>query len=65
MNKIELSISEEKIWHRKEKSKRKADRITAILLISMGMSSWEVSELLMLDEDSIRNFRTRFEQRNN
>lgn len=68
MNKIELTLSEEeelKSLHRKEKNKRKADRIKAILLLSKGMSAREVSELLLLDEDSVRNFKTRFEQRNN
>lgn len=42
MNNVELSKSEEKELkdqHRKEKNKRKADRIKNILLLSKNMSS--------------------------
>ncbi len=41
--------------HRQQKVKRIADRLKSILLLDKGFSYVEVSDLLLLDENTIRN----------
>ncbi len=48
--------------HRLTKNKRAADRIKAVYLLSRGKTAREIAEVLMLDEDSIGNYRKRYEQ---
>lgn len=48
--------------HRLTKNKRAADRIKAVYLLSRGKTPREIAEVLMLDEDSIGNYRKRYEQ---
>lgn len=48
--------------HRLTKDKRAADRIKAVYLVSRGKSAREIAEVLMLDEDSIGNYRKRYEE---
>lgn len=48
--------------HRLQKNKRAADRIKAVYLLSRGKTPREIAEVLMLDEDSIGNYRKRYEQ---
>lgn len=47
--------------HRLTKNKRAADRMKAVYLLSRGKSAREIAEVLMLDEDSIGNYRKRYE----
>ena len=47
--------------HRLTKDKRAADRIKAVYLLSRGKSAREIAEVLMLDEDSVGNYRKRYE----
>ncbi len=49
--------------HKKEKNKRRADRIKMILLLNKGFSQKEVSELLLLDEDTITTWKNKFQNR--
>jgi hypothetical protein len=54
---INLSIIDEtslKQMHKFEKNKKKADRIKTILLLNKGFSYKEVSEILLLDDKTIR-----------
>ena len=48
--------------HRLTKNKRAADRIKAVYLLSRGKTPREIAEVLMLDEDSIGNYRKRYEE---
>lgn len=47
--------------HRTAKTKHDADRIKAVYLLSRGKSAREVAEVLMLDEDTVHNYRRRYE----
>lgn len=47
--------------HRLVKDKREADRIKAIYLLSLGKTRQEIAEVLMLDEDTIDNYKNRYE----
>ncbi len=46
--------------HKSLKDKRQADRIKIILLLQMGFSQIEVSEMLLLDEDTITKWKQIF-----
>jgi transposase len=46
--------------HRRERNKRKAYRINVICLLGQGWSAKSVSEALLLDEDTIRNYGSRY-----
>ena len=50
----ELAILREA--HRKEKKKRLADRLKAVYLLGSGWTAQKVSEALLVDEDTIRNW---------
>lgn len=49
-------IAELKTQHRKCKDKRHAYRLNCILLLNRGMSLKEISDLLLLDEDTIQRY---------
>ena len=51
-----------KVTHKTTKKKREADRIKAIILLSTGWSVREVAEVLMLDDDTIRNYLSRYKE---
>lgn len=60
-----IDISKEDIeflkrLHKTVKDKRKADRIKLILMLHKGFSQKEVSELLLLDEDTITKWKMNF-----
>ena len=64
---LELSPSDLldfKMLHKSEKNKRRADRIKLILLLHKGFSQIEASELLLIDEDTITTWKTKFLNRN-
>lgn len=42
--------------HKKERSCRNADRIRAILLLDSGWTCEQVAEVLLLDDQTIRNY---------
>lgn len=46
--------------HRKEKNKRIADRLKTILYLSKGLSYGQISELLFLEDNTIRNHYERY-----
>ena len=46
--------------HRLSTNKRDADRIKAVYLLSRGKTPQEIAEVLMLDEDTIDNYRKRY-----
>jgi transposase len=65
MDEFELPAGELKhlrIQHRAMKKKRDADRIKAIVLLGSGWTAAQVCEALLLDQDTIRRYRTRYEQ---
>jgi len=60
-----LKIKEKEIialWeaHRRAENKRDADRIKAVYLLANGYEKEEVAEILMLDEDTINNYKKRY-----
>jgi transposase len=64
MQKIILSpehILSLRTLHRATKDRRKADRIKTILFLHQGFTITETAELLMLDEETIRIIRDRFD----
>ena len=61
----EFTLSQEEISnlkkaHRKVKKKREADRIKALILLGTGWTIREVAEVLLLDDDTIRNYVIRY-----
>lgn len=52
-----------KTLHKQTKERRQADRIKLILLLHQGYSQREISEILLLDEDTITLWVRRFEER--
>jgi len=54
LNKKDLQIL--RLAHRRARKKRDADRIKAVYLLGKGWSLTDVSEALMLDEDSLRHY---------
>jgi len=63
-NKFKLSTEEIvslRIEHRQAKKKRDADRIKAIVLLATGWTARQVAEVLFMDDDTIRNYRIRYE----
>ena len=63
LNLSPIELEELKTLHKKEKNKRRADRIKMILLLNKGFSQKEVSELLLLDEDTITTWKKKFQKR--
>lgn len=64
MNKLTLSPSEIialKQAHRACKDKRAADRIKAVYSLGMGFSVEDVVSILMLDEETLRNYIKRYQ----
>lgn len=47
--------------HKLARDRRAADRIKAVLLIDSGLSFDKVSEYLLLDDQTIRNYLKRYE----
>lgn len=59
MTKLTLSsqqIAELKIAHKTAKTKRDADRIKTILLLDKGWSPVQIANVLLLDDETIRNY---------
>lgn len=48
--------------HRQAKNKTDADRIKAIYSLAIGHSIAQVASILMIDEETLRNYKTRYEQ---
>ena len=46
--------------HKTEKNKKMADRIKAILLFDKGYSQRQISEILLIDEDTVCHWFKRF-----
>lgn len=64
MNKLILTESqtnELRRAHRAAKNKKDADKIKAVYLLSRGKSAQEIAEVLMLDIDTVGNYRKRYE----
>jgi transposase len=53
-------IAEIQKLHRRCTVKRYADRLKALLLLNKGFSCIEVGEILLLDDDTIRNYRNQY-----
>lgn len=53
-------LSELKSAHRCETVKRRADKIKAIILLGTGWTQSQVSEILLLDEDTLRKYVLRY-----
>jgi transposase len=51
--------------HKTEKNKKIADRIKAILLFDNGYSQRQISEILLIDEDTVANWLKRYELSHN
>lgn len=49
-------ISGLRITHRQEREKRAADKIKAVILLGTGWTLKEVSEVLLLDEETLRSY---------
>ena len=64
MNKLiltEAQTNELRRAHRAAKNKKDADKIKAVYLLSRGKTPQEIAEVLMLDIDTIGNYRNRYE----
>ena len=46
--------------HKKERNRRYADRIKTILLLDLGLSYDKIAQYLLLDDQTIRNYETRY-----
>ena len=57
----EAQTNELRRAHRAAKNKKDADKIKAVYLLSRGKTSQEIAEVLMLDIDTIGNYRKRYE----
>ena len=65
---MEIEITKEekatlKRIHRSLRDGKKRDRIKAILLLSEGYSSTEISRILLIDNDTVTNWKKRFDIR--
>ena len=61
--KITLNLEEEENLvrlHKAQKEKRTANRIKTILLLNKGYKQKDIAKLLLLDEDSITNYKNRY-----
>ena len=68
MIRIKLTEAEEgelKEFHRTLKDKKSSDRIKAILMLNKGYSSREVAAVLLLDENTITEWKKRYLSRSN
>ena len=57
---LQAEISSLKRAHRAAKKKRDADRIKAIILLGTGCTIIKVAEVLLLDDETIRNYMKRY-----
>lgn len=65
MNNFKLTteqVIELRIAHRAAKNKRDADRIKAIYSLGTGWSFEEVADILMIDEETLRNYVNRYQK---
>lgn len=46
--------------HRQAKNKRDADRIKAVYSLAVGHNVSQVASILMIDEETLRNYRDRY-----
>ena len=53
-------ISSVKTAHRASKKKRDADRMKTIILLNTGWSIRKIAEILLLDDETIRNYLKRY-----
>lgn len=63
MKKINLSQKEiNELWiaHHATKEKREADRIKAVCLLAVGYSVGEIAKILMIGDETVRNFWKRY-----
>lgn len=51
-----------RVMHRKERDKRKADKIKIILSLSRGYSYEEIAVIFLLDDDTIRNYEKEYKR---
>jgi transposase len=64
MKKFKLTNKQEielRVVHRSITSKKDADKIKAVFLLSRGKTPKEIAEVLMLDRDTIGNYQKRYE----
>lgn len=57
----EAQTNELRRAHRAAKNKKDADKLKAVYLLSRGKTPQEIAEVLMLDIDTIGNYRKRYE----
>jgi len=55
-------ISSLRLEHKSAKKKRDADRIKAVILLATGWTAIQVAEVLLMDDDTVRNYATRYEK---
>ena len=55
-------INKLRVEHRKAKNKRDADRIKAIYSLAVGHSISQVADILMIEEETLRNYKLRYER---
>lgn len=60
----QAQVASLQLLHRVTKDRRKADRIKTILFLNQGFSLTETAELLLLDEETVRTIRDRFDEDN-
>ena len=48
--------------HRQAKNKKDADRIKAVYSLAIGHSIAQVASILMIDEETLRNYKDRYEK---
>lgn len=62
LNLTNSQINELRRAHRRAKNKRDADRIKAIYSLAIGHSISQVASVLMIDEETLRNYKNHYEQ---
>ena len=63
INLTDIEEKQLKELHKQIKDRRTCDMIKSVLLSNKGYSSFEISEILLIDEDTVRNWRKQFENK--
>ena len=59
---VKEKIAELEKLHRSLRDKRQADRVKAVIALSMGLSAAQVAEILLFDEKTSRHYFDRYQQ---
>ena len=60
-----IEVKKLRTLHKQIKNQKTCDRIKAMLLLHKGFSAFEISEIPLIDEDTVRNWKRRFQEKLN